>query len=184
MKRKQNAASSHKKQLERSLLVDGVLLSEERRDIVELPVKDLLNKLQDGTLSCVDVMKAYQAKALEVTKELNCVTEFIKEAQVIIQYANEMTKCSTHPNFFCSFILKDWALELDQSTIKGPLHGLPISIKDNIGVAGYDATTGVSIRIDLPAREDAPLVTALKKLGAVPFCLTNIPQTMMRYQQK
>ncbi len=85
MKRKQNAASSDKKELEQSLLVDGVLLSEERRNIVELPVKDLLNKLQDGTLSCVDVMKAYQSKALEVTKELNCVTEFIKEAQVIIQ---------------------------------------------------------------------------------------------------
>jgi len=88
------------------------------------------------------------------------------------------------PNFLCSFTLKDWALELDQSTIKGPLHGLPISLKENVGLAGYDATTGVSIRIDLPAQEDAPLVSALKKLGAVPFCLTNIPQTMMRYRQK
>jgi hypothetical protein len=78
-------AEPYKKELEQSLLVDGVLLTEERRDIVELSVKDLLNKLQDGTLSCVDVMKAYQAKALEVTKEFNCVTEFIKEAQVTIQ---------------------------------------------------------------------------------------------------
>ncbi len=85
MKRKQNAASGDKKELEQSLLVDGVLLTEDRRNIVELPVKDLLHKLQDGTLLCVDVMKAYQAKALGVTKELNCVTEFIKEAQVIIR---------------------------------------------------------------------------------------------------
>lgn len=62
-------------------------------------------KLQNGQLSCVDVLKAYQAKvsfiltiyiilklynlflmltkALEVTRDINCITEFINEAEVL-----------------------------------------------------------------------------------------------------
>ena len=33
--------------------------------------------------------------------------------------------------------------------------------------------------IDKPAAEDCHFVAALKELGAVPFCLTNVPQTMV-----
>lgn len=76
--------------------------------------------------------------------------------------------------------LQDWAAELDRSSTKGPLHGLPVSIKENVSITGYDSTTGLSIHINKPAERDAALVVALKKLGAVPFCLTNVPQTMIR----
>jgi hypothetical protein len=38
----------------------------------------------------------------------------------------------------------------------------------------------MSIRIDLPAQEDAPLLTALKKLGAIPFCQSNVPYSLVR----
>lgn len=82
IKRKRRVTEEYRVQLEQSLLIDGELITEDRKDIVKLPLKDLIQKLQDGSLSCVDVMRAYQAKAMEVTKELNCVTEFIKEAEV------------------------------------------------------------------------------------------------------
>ena len=69
---------------------------------------------------------------------------------------------------------------MDEAPKKGPLHGVPISIKDNVSITGYDSTTGISIRIDMPAAEDAALLAALRGLGAIPFCITNIPQTMLR----
>lgn len=80
--------------------------------------------------------------------------------------------------------MKEWAKQLDedakQSGKKGPLHGLPFSLKENISVAGYDCTIGITKFIGQPVDDDAATVKALKKLGAIPFCKTNIPQTMLR----
>jgi Asp-tRNA(Asn)/Glu-tRNA(Gln) amidotransferase A subunit family amidase len=53
-------------------------------------------------------------------------------------------------------------------------------VKDNVGIIGYDSTIGISKFISQPATEDAAIVIALKRLGAIPFCKTNIPQTNMR----
>jgi amidase len=62
---------------------------------------------------------------------------------------------------------------------KGPLHGLPVSLKDNLHVAGADGTIGfVSLAFD-PAAEESPLVGILRALGAVVYCKTNVPTAMM-----
>ena len=82
-----------------------------------------------------------------------------------------------------SFI-KEWAKQLDADAKhgkKGPLYGLPFSVKDNVGIVGYDSTVGISSFINQPATEDAALVIALKQLGAIPFCKTNTPQTNLRW---
>ena len=62
----------------------------------------------------------------------------------------------------------------------GPLHGLPISIKDSFCVEGLQSTVGyVSFLEHAPASTNSPLVTMLLQLGAVLYVKTNIPQTMM-----
>lgn len=84
-------------------------------------------------------------------------------------------------NYF--WFSKEWATQLDEDALsnkKGPLHGLPFSVKDNIGVIGYDSTIGLSGFLNQPESEDAALVKALKNLGAIPFCKTNVPQTNLR----
>jgi amidase len=58
----------------------------------------------------------------------------------------------------------------------GPLHGLPITIKDAIEVEGVRSTGGaVELRDHVPAA-DAPAVAQLKGAGAVVFGKTNIPR--------
>ena len=58
----------------------------------------------------------------------------------------------------------------------GPLHGLPITIKDAIEVAGLRATGGaVELADHVPAR-DAPAVRRLREAGAVIFGKTNVPR--------
>lgn len=88
-------------------------------------------------------------------------------------------------NCVCHFITdaSDWAeeLELKPKDERGPLFGLPISVKECFHVKGYDHTLGMIKFMDCPAEEDAPFVTHLKLLGAVPFCLTNVPQTLKSY---
>jgi len=61
----------------------------------------------------------------------------------------------------------------------GPLHGLPITIKDNIDLQGTDSTLGVRARQDQPALTDAPVVQLLKEAGALVLGKTNVPQLLL-----
>jgi aspartyl-tRNA(Asn)/glutamyl-tRNA(Gln) amidotransferase subunit A len=57
---------------------------------------------------------------------------------------------------------------------RGPLHGIPISIKDLIDVAGFPTTAASKVREGHKATEDAPLVRALRENGAVIIGKTNL----------
>ncbi|OOF94627.1 hypothetical protein ASPCADRAFT_397432 [Aspergillus carbonarius ITEM 5010] len=62
----------------------------------------------------------------------------------------------------------------------GPLHGLPISIKDSFCVKGVQSTIGyVSFLNHPPETKNSPLVEMLLQLGAVLYVKTNLPQTAM-----
>jgi aspartyl-tRNA(Asn)/glutamyl-tRNA(Gln) amidotransferase subunit A len=57
---------------------------------------------------------------------------------------------------------------------RGPLHGIPISLKDNIYTADVRTTAGSRVLRDFVALHDAPVVTALKEAGAVLLGKTNM----------
>lgn len=61
----------------------------------------------------------------------------------------------------------------------GPLHGVPVSLKDTFKVRGYDASIGLAALCFKPAAENSVLVDCLLGAGAVLYCKTNIPQTLM-----
>jgi aspartyl-tRNA(Asn)/glutamyl-tRNA(Gln) amidotransferase subunit A len=58
----------------------------------------------------------------------------------------------------------------------GPLHGVPVSVKDVIFTAGIRTTRGSPIYGDLVPTEDAPLVERLKRAGAIVLGKTNTPE--------
>jgi aspartyl-tRNA(Asn)/glutamyl-tRNA(Gln) amidotransferase subunit A len=57
---------------------------------------------------------------------------------------------------------------------RGPLHGIPISLKDNIYTAEVRTTAGSRVLRDFVPLHDAPVVTALKEAGAVLLGKTNM----------
>jgi aspartyl-tRNA(Asn)/glutamyl-tRNA(Gln) amidotransferase subunit A len=57
---------------------------------------------------------------------------------------------------------------------RGPLHGIPISLKDNIFTAGVRTTAGSLVLRDFVPPNDAPIVAALKAAGAVILGKTNM----------
>ena len=49
----------------------------------------------------------------------------------------------------------------------GPLHGIPVSIKDNLWTAGERTTFGSRLLAEFVASEDAPSVAGLRAAGAI-----------------
>lgn len=61
----------------------------------------------------------------------------------------------------------------------GPLHGLPVSLKDNFNLKGLDATVGFTSHVGDPSPYDSTLATMLEQAGAVFYVKTNVPTAMM-----
>uniref|UniRef100_A0A8D2M1I8 Amidase domain-containing protein n=1 Tax=Zonotrichia albicollis TaxID=44394 RepID=A0A8D2M1I8_ZONAL len=125
--------------------------------ILSLPLLELSGRLQEGSLSPRTVLYTYLEKALEVTQQTNCLRHFIPECEEQLR-------------------------EIERRTEKGLLYGIPVSIKDHIGHKGHLATCGLMQCLDTVMEEDSVLVKVLKKQGAIPFAMTNVPQSLFSYE--
>eukprot|EP00658_Telonema_sp_P-2_P008405 TRINITY_DN13169_c0_g1_i1.p1 TRINITY_DN13169_c0_g1~~TRINITY_DN13169_c0_g1_i1.p1 ORF type:complete len:484 (+),score=102.74 TRINITY_DN13169_c0_g1_i1:174-1625(+) len=138
----------------------AVELSDHVRDkILHMSATELLDAISSGALSSVDVTTSYVDRAREAGEELN-------------------TNCEER----FAEALADAALcdkERAEGNLRGRLHGLPISVKDQFHQKGCDSTMGMQVRCFHPADEDGLLVGALRAEGAIPFCRTNTPQCLM-----
>jgi len=64
----------------------------------------------------------------------------------------------------------------------GPLHGVPISIKSSLDVAGLRCESGTRLRAGHIATQDAPLVARLRHAGAIVLGVTNTPELLMAWE--
>ena len=148
--------------LDASSVVDfglDALTERERAIVTQDDVDELLGQIAAGTYSATEVLEAYIKRTVQAHQLLNPVTE--------VHFADA----------------RRWAGELDAhfaSTGRtvGPLHGLPISLKDQFRLAGTDATIGYVSYVGNAGGESV-LVRLLRSCGAVPYVKTNVPQTLM-----
>ncbi|KFO15227.1 Vitamin D3 hydroxylase-associated protein, partial [Balearica regulorum gibbericeps] len=126
--------------------------------VLSLTMVELAEKLKEGSLSPESVLYSYmgKVKALEVTREVNCVVDFIHGCE-------------------------DQLEKLKKQKEKGLLYGIPISIKDHINCKGHVSSAGMVKFLGQVKEEDSVIVQVLKSQGAIPFVKTNIPQTMINY---
>ncbi|KAL4909718.1 hypothetical protein BDW74DRAFT_165127 [Aspergillus multicolor] len=137
----------------------GLLSSKEIEITENFDVAALLSQIHIKRLTAKEVIQA-----------------FCKRAAI----AHQLTRCLTEPLFDSAL---QRAQELDDhlrrtGTPIGPLHGLPISIKDSFNIRGIDSTVGIAALAHKPAEKSAPLVSLLQSLGAIIITKTNVPQTM------
>src|SRR5262249_4873296 len=64
----------------------------------------------------------------------------------------------------------------------GTLHGVPVSIKSSIAVAGLPCEAGSCLKQGAIAQQDAVVVARLKKAGAIVLGTTNLPEMLMAYE--
>ncbi len=64
----------------------------------------------------------------------------------------------------------------------GVLHGVPLSIKSSMEVAGLRWEAGTKLRAGIAAERDAPLVARLRQAGAIILGVTNAPELLMAWE--
>ncbi|KAK9449118.1 amidase signature domain-containing protein [Limtongia smithiae] len=120
----------------------------------------LLAELAAGKLSAVEVATAFNKRAAIAQQCLNCLTEiFFDKAIARANFLDEELKRTGKP--------------------VGPLHGLPVALKDSMNVEGEDSVVGIAAYIGQPEKENSVIVDILLQLGAVLYVKTNVPQSMM-----
>jgi len=73
--------------------------------------------------------------------------------------------------------------DLAAGAVRGPLHGVPFSIKDSIEQAGTRCTGGTMGRYYAPlSTADATLVARLRAAGAIPIARTNLPDLLFAFE--
>ncbi|KAF8873763.1 amidase signature domain-containing protein [Infundibulicybe gibba] len=130
-------------------------LTRDDTHILDQPVSALVKRVQDGAVAPTDILVAYGKKALEAHEKTNCLTEIMIGAA------------------------ETWARECNT---QGPLAGIPVSLKDTVGVEGWDNCIGYSAWVGQPCARDSALVRLLRDAGAVPFVKTNIPITLLSFE--
>src|SRR5690348_3806243 len=71
---------------------------------------------------------------------------------------------------------------VSRSQVLGLLHGVPVTLKSCIDVAGWPCPAGSLLRKNYVAKGDAPLVSRLKAAGAILIGNTNTPEFLMAYE--
>ena len=75
-----------------------------------------------------------------------------------------------------------WLRALADADSLGPLHGVPLSLKSSIDVAGWPCECGSALRKGYIPEEDATLVARLRAAGAILLGNTNVPEFLMAYE--
>ncbi|KAK0371726.1 hypothetical protein CLIM01_10932 [Colletotrichum limetticola] len=139
----------------------GILDSNEMKITENYTARELLGHLRQGTLSAERVVTAYCKRAAVAQQLTSCLTEiFFEEGIERARWLDRQLR--------------------ETGKVVGPLHGLPISLKDSLHVDGHFASVGyvAFLKQDRP-KGNAALVKLILDAGAVLYCKTNIPQTMM-----
>jgi Asp-tRNA(Asn)/Glu-tRNA(Gln) amidotransferase A subunit family amidase len=120
----------------------------------------LVRLIADRSVSPVEVMKAHLAVIAQVNPQLNAIVTLAPD-------------------------LLEQAARAEAADIRGdalgPLHGLPVTVKDTIETAGLRTTSGSLMRADFVPASDAPAVRRLKEAGAIVLGKTNTAELAMEY---
>lgn len=136
--------------------------AEECVDLPFLSAGQMVEQVAKRELSSVELAQAHLARIEQLQPKLNAFVHIDAEGALATARAADAA------------IARGDAL--------GPLHGVPLTIKSSVDVAGWLCETGSRLRAGNIAQTDATLVRRLKKAGAVLLGNTNVAEMLMAYE--
>lgn len=125
-------------------------------DLLYASACSMARAIREKKISSEELVRAHIARITEVNPKLNAIVQL--PAELALEAAQQADT------------------ELARSHIKGPLHGVPFTLKDAIESAGVTATGGTLGRRHYVPREDATVVKRLREAGAILLGKTNCPE--------
>jgi len=125
-------------------------------DLCAAPATELAALIRSRELSATELLAAVLARIEEVNPALNAIVTLAAEQAAGV--AADLDTRAAH------------------GSLAGPLHGLPIAIKDVAETAGIRTTFGSPVFASYVPSFDAPYVALLKQAGAVVIGKTNAPE--------
>ncbi len=116
-------------------------------DLCQLTISELAPKIKAREISPVELTEAALARADRLQPTLNS----------FITILHDQARSQA----------KEQEEALMRGEYRGPLHGIPVGIKDNIAIAGIRCTVGSKVLADHVPAEDALVVTRCKEAGAI-----------------
>jgi len=128
-------------------------------DVVLQPAVRQLEMLRAGDISIIELAEAHITQIERLNPRLNAFADFDAER------------------------VRAEARRLDgQKDRRGPLYGLPVTVKSSIATAGYKCEIGSLLHKGDVPREDAVVVARLRAAGALILGATNCPELLMAYE--
>ena len=129
---------------------------------LEASATDLAGRIRSGALTAEAVVSACLDRIAEVNPLLNAVVQ--QRAAAALEEARHADRLAAGGRML------------------GPLHGVPITIKDSFDTAGLISTAGTLGRREFVPQRDATIVQRLKSAGAIVLGKTNTPELTLAYE--
>jgi len=127
-----------------------------------LPAVVMAEQIRNKKISPVELIEAHLAQIEKLNPQLNA----------FVQVDAQGARRAAH----------DAEIAVMQRTTLGPLHGVPVSIKSSLEVAGMRCESGTRLRAGFVPTQDAPLGARLRAAGAIVLGVTNTPELLMAWE--
>ncbi|MEX2327885.1 MAG: amidase, partial [Pseudomonadales bacterium] len=131
-------------------------------ELLDRPLSEIATAIRDGKVASSRIVRAFLDRIESVNPDLNAVV--YSTAELAMKYA---AKCDA---------------ELANGSLRGPLHGVPMTIKDSLDTSDAITTWGTTGRKDFRPGRDATCVRRLKDAGAILMGKTNTPEFTLWFQ--
>ena len=125
-------------------------------ELTSLSATMIARAIRTKLFSAVDVVDAHLSRLEEVNPQLNAVVQLT--ADTARKQAREADQAVT------------------RGDVLGPLHGVPVTLKDSLDTAGMVSTWGTQGRATFVPQQDATAVARLRAAGAILLGKTNTPE--------
>ena len=130
-------------------------------EIWKLTATELKQKIAKGEISAREATESHLTRMDQVNEKLNavvetCESDALKEADAVDKKRKNGDQL-------------------------GELAGVPVTVKVNVDQKGYATTNGLNVQKDLIAETDNPVVSNLRKAGAIIIGRTNTPAFSLRW---
>src|SRR5439155_7919433 len=126
------------------------------------PATEIVHAIAVGDVSAVEVVGAHLDRIARVNPRVNAFVDVRADAALADARAQDRAAAAGSP--------------------RGPLGGLPVTVKSAIEVAGLRSETGSRSRAGAIASEDAVVVARLRAAGAIVLGTTNVADMLMAYE--